>query len=281
MDRRHRRARLHRQVRRLSPRQQQGLPHHRRDQQDLDLFRMPSTCASRPTARPKTSRSTSSAPTRSTSSTPSAARAASPSTPTTGCSRARPTSQVRVAILKGQQLVAQGDLTGALAEYQKALDANPHSSLASYRIGEVLFMQRNYQASANTFRDALRGDDDPRWTEVWSHIQLGKIFDVTGQRDRAVNEYRLAVQTNDNTQGAINEARLSCRSPTSAPTANKPVFAHKNNGQPPGLAVSVLRGSCCPLLAGATCPSEIPPDRPWPVPLWSLPASRRRHRRGR
>ena len=29
------------------------------------------------------------------------------------------------------------------------------------------------------------------------------MFDVTGQRDRAVNEYRLAVQTNDNTQGAI------------------------------------------------------------------------------
>jgi hypothetical protein len=37
--------------------------------------------------------------------------------------------------------------------------------------------------------------------------RLGKIFDITGQRDRAVNEYRLAVQTNDNTQGAVNEAR--------------------------------------------------------------------------
>jgi hypothetical protein len=42
---------------------------------------------------------------------------------------------------------------------------------------------------------------------VWSHIELGRIFDVTGQRERAVNEYRLAIQTNDNTQGAINEAR--------------------------------------------------------------------------
>lgn len=115
---------------------------------------------------------------------------------------------VRVAILKGQQLAAQGDLAGALTEYQKALDANAQSSLADYRIGEVLFDQRNYQASANAYRDALRGDGDPRWTEVWSHIQLGKIFDITGQRDRAVNEYRQAVQTNDNTQGALNEARL-------------------------------------------------------------------------
>jgi tetratricopeptide (TPR) repeat protein len=121
--------------------------------------------------------------------------------------------QVRIAILKGQQLVAQGDLPGALAEYQKALEANPQSSLASYRIGEVLFTQRNFQASVNAYRDALRGDDEPRWTEVWSHIQIGKIFDVTGQRDRAVNEYRLAVQTNDNTQGAVNEARQRLQKP--------------------------------------------------------------------
>jgi tetratricopeptide (TPR) repeat protein len=92
-------------------------------------------------------------------------------------------------------------------EYQKALDTNKNSSLASYRIGEIFFQQHNFQSAANSFRDALRGDGDPRWVEVWSHIELGRIFDVTGQRERAVNEYRLAVQTNDNTQGAVNEAR--------------------------------------------------------------------------
>ena len=127
--------------------------------------------------------------------------------------KSTPDLAVRVAVLRGQQLVAQGDLTGALGEYQKALDANKTSSLAAYRIGEVFFMQRNYQSAANSFRDALRGDADPRWTEVWSHIHLGYIFDVTGQRERAVNEYRLAVQTNDNTQGAINEARARMQAP--------------------------------------------------------------------
>jgi aminopeptidase N len=118
-----------------------------------------------------------------------------------------PDLQVRVAILRGQQLLGQGDTTGAIEEFQNALKANPTSSLANYRIGDVLFLQRNYQAAANAYRDALRGDDDPRWTEVWSHIQLGKIFDVTGQRDRAVHEYQQAIQTNDNTQGAVNTAR--------------------------------------------------------------------------
>jgi aminopeptidase N len=128
-----------------------------------------------------------------------------------------PDLQVRVSILRGQQLVAQGDTPGALAEYQKALTSNPNSSLANYRIGEVLFNQRNYQASANAYRDALRGDGEPKWTEVWSHIALGKIFDVTGQRDRAVNEYRQATQTNDNTQGAVNEARRLLQAPYKRP----------------------------------------------------------------
>ncbi|MBB5330530.1 M1 family aminopeptidase [Tunturiibacter gelidoferens] len=127
--------------------------------------------------------------------------------------KSTPDLAVRVAVLRGQELVAQGDLTGALIEYQKALDANKNSSLAAYRIGEIFFMQRNYQSAANSFRDALRGDGDPKWVEVWSHIELGRIFDVTGQRDRAVNEYRLAVQTNDNTQGAVNEARASMQKP--------------------------------------------------------------------
>jgi len=131
--------------------------------------------------------------------------------------KSTPDLQVRISILKGQQLVAQGELTGALVEYQEALKANPQSSLASYRIGELLFTQHNFQASVNAYRDALRGDDEPHWTEVWSHIAIGKIFDVTGQRDRAINEYRLAVQTNDNTQGAVNEARMYLQKPFKLP----------------------------------------------------------------
>ena len=133
--------------------------------------------------------------------------------------KSSPDLQVRISILKGQQLVAQNDLTAALAEYQKALAANPQSSLGSYRIGEVLFTQRNYQASVNSFRDALRGDGEPTWTECWSHIAIGRIFDITGQRDRAVNEYRLAVQTNDNTQGCVNEARMLLQKPYKRPDA--------------------------------------------------------------
>src|SRR5271169_3782229 len=115
--------------------------------------------------------------------------------------------KLRASILRGQALQQQGDLTGALTEFNKALDLNKNSSLAHYRIAEVFFLQRNYQSSANSYRASIDGDGEPRWTEVWSRIQLGKIFDITGQRERAINEYRQATQTNDNTFGALEEAR--------------------------------------------------------------------------
>jgi len=121
--------------------------------------------------------------------------------------------KLRADIQRGQALVQQGDFAAALSEFNKALEVNKNSSLAHYRIAEVFFLQKNYQASANAYRDALNGDGDPRWTEVWSHIQLGKIFDVTGQRERATNEYRQALQTNDNTQGALEEARKYLQKP--------------------------------------------------------------------
>lgn len=103
--------------------------------------------------------------------------------------------------------------TGVPADYQKQLQVNPESSLTYYQIAEVLFAQRKYQASANACRDALRGDGYPSWTKVWSHIQLGEIFDITGQRDRAVMEYKLALKTEDDTRGALDKARSLLQEP--------------------------------------------------------------------
>src|ERR1035438_6767551 len=89
------------------------------------------------------------------------------------------------------------DETDLLAKYQKDLKANRNTSITHFRIGEIYFQQGNFQSSAKEFRAALNGDLQPAWIAVWSHLNLGKIFDTTGQRDRAVNEYKLAQRTND------------------------------------------------------------------------------------
>ena len=98
------------------------------------------------------------------------------------------------------QIEAHGFLSGCyinetLPDYLHELASSPHISLITYCGGDLLRQQRKYQASVNAFRDALRGDGYPAWTKVWSHIQIGKIFDVTGQRERAVGEYQLATRT--------------------------------------------------------------------------------------
>ncbi len=121
--------------------------------------------------------------------------------------------RVAVAIRKGEQFAEVGEYTEALKEYQKALDVSRNSSLAHYRVAQVFMLQNNYQSAANEFREALNGDLDPKWTEVWAHINLGQIFDVTGQRERAVNEYQLATRTKDNTQNAQEEAAKYMKKP--------------------------------------------------------------------
>jgi hypothetical protein len=120
--------------------------------------------------------------------------------------RYSPDIRVAVAIRRGEQFAELSEYADALREYRKALETKRNSSLAYYRVAEVEFLQNMFQQAANDFREALNGDEEPKWTVVWAHINLGKIFDITGQRDRAVNEYNQAIRTRDDTQGAQEEA---------------------------------------------------------------------------
>jgi aminopeptidase N len=127
--------------------------------------------------------------------------------------RYSPDIRVGVAIRRGEQYAELNQYNDALKEYNKALDTNRLSSLAHYRKAEVYFLQATWQSAANEFHEVLNGDLDPKWTEVWAHINLGKIYDISGQRDRAVSEYNQAVRTKDDTQGAQAEATKYIKNP--------------------------------------------------------------------
>ena len=119
----------------------------------------------------------------------------------------------KVEMERGNQLAQEQAFLEAVKQYNAVLEINKNSSLAHYRLGDIYFRLRNYNASMEEFRRALDGDLDPKWTEVWSHVTLGMIFDATGQRDRALNEYQRALQTNDNTQGALDKANEYIKKP--------------------------------------------------------------------
>jgi hypothetical protein len=121
--------------------------------------------------------------------------------------------RVRGIIARGESLASLGRYYDAVQQYQKALEQDRQNALADFRMGEAFFYQRNYAAAAQSFRDTLDGATDltTKWTEVWSHIYLGRIYDIQGDRTRAVNEYSKAKQTADDTGGAQAEAEKSLK----------------------------------------------------------------------
>ena len=121
--------------------------------------------------------------------------------------RDSPELQTSVQLTLGGDLAQRGEYVEAIRTYEKALKINPHKSLAHFRLAEVFYEQFNLQSAANSFRDALNGDKDPKWIETWCYIYLGKIYDILGQRQRAMAEYNKALNTKDDTNGATAEAK--------------------------------------------------------------------------
>lgn len=121
--------------------------------------------------------------------------------------------KVAVIINRGEELSNEGQYNSAIDEFQKAIDVDANNSLAMFRMGEALFELGNVQAAAQQFQQALNGDLKAKWVEVWSYINRGKIFDIRGQRDRAVTEYQKAINTGDDSYGAQAEAQKYAKEP--------------------------------------------------------------------
>ena len=115
--------------------------------------------------------------------------------------------QTSVQISLGNDLKQSRSFVEAVRAYEAALRLAPNRSLAHFRLAEIFFEQFNLQSAANSFRDALNGDRDPAWIEVWCYINLGKVYDILGQRQRAMAEYTKALNTKDDTDGAQAEAQ--------------------------------------------------------------------------
>jgi aminopeptidase N len=165
--------------------------------------------------------------------------------------KSSPRLRVHALIARGEGYAEQGKYYEAIQEYQKALDTQPSNSLAHFRLAEAMFYQKNYQAAANAFRAALGGDLDPKWTDVWSHIYIGKIYDLLGQRERAINEYSLAQHLGDDTAGAQSEI---------ARYIQKPYNGDDSQGAP--ATASGASGTAAPAAAPAASNPAEDPSKP-------------------
>ena len=95
-------------------------------------------------------------------------------------------AEVTTIVHRGEELNSQGKYDEAIVELRRALDIDPHRSYALFRTAEKQLKLRNIKAAGDALREALSGDLRPKWIQVWSYLNIGKIYDIRGQRDRAL-----------------------------------------------------------------------------------------------
>ncbi len=110
--------------------------------------------------------------------------------------------RVSVIVRRGIEHFRNDEYPEAEQQFQAAIKLNRSSSWAWYNLGLLYFAQKNYPKANDAFGEALELDLQPRWVQVWSHIKRGNCYDSLGQRERAVAEYKKAIEVGDNYDNA-------------------------------------------------------------------------------
>jgi tetratricopeptide (TPR) repeat protein len=111
----------------------------------------------------------------------------------------------------------KGDLDGASALAKSALDdpKGDHAQ-AHYVMARVNLMQREPDSAIEDFQQTLQLSKDPR-TLAWSHIYLGRLYDVVPDRDKAVAEYQAALTVRDSQPDTKAAAEKGLKQPFTNP----------------------------------------------------------------
>ena len=110
--------------------------------------------------------------------------------------------KVAVVVRRGIQAFQREEYADAEEQFRQAIKLSPRSSLAWYNLGLLYMEQRNWQKARDGFTQALDGDLEPSWLEVWSYIKRGNTYDADDNRERAVAEYDKAISNGNDYNGA-------------------------------------------------------------------------------
>jgi hypothetical protein len=110
-----------------------------------------------------------------------------------------------VLLLAAQQRLASGDVEGAKKIAQQALDEKQEDpGRALFILAQVAILNRDMQGARGYFQQALGVAHEPT-VLAWSHIYLGRIFDLQEDRAAAVDQYRAALTAG----GSLPEAKAA------------------------------------------------------------------------
>jgi tetratricopeptide (TPR) repeat protein len=96
-------------------------------------------------------------------------------------------------LVTAEQRLAVGDSDSAKKLAQQALDAKKEDpGRALFILAQVATMNRDLAGAKSYFEQALGVAREPK-VVAWSHIYLGRIFDLQEERAAALDHYRAAL----------------------------------------------------------------------------------------
>jgi tetratricopeptide (TPR) repeat protein len=112
-----------------------------------------------------------------------------------------------VVVRRGIEHFREQEYMEAEQQYNAAIKLNRANSWAWYNLGVLYMTQRNYQKALDAFDQALNGSLKPDWIEVWSYIYRGNAWDAIDQRERALADYKKALDNGNNYDNAQSVAQ--------------------------------------------------------------------------
>lgn len=107
------------------------------------------------------------------------------------------------------------DGAGALAQ-QSVTDKAGDPARANFILARVAIMHRDVPRAQHDFAETIRLSKDPRML-AWSHIYLGRIYDIQDQRDQALEEYHAALTVRDGQADTRQAAEKGIKQPYAVP----------------------------------------------------------------
>jgi tetratricopeptide (TPR) repeat protein len=126
---------------------------------------------------------------------------------------AEPQSETDQLLAEGDRQIALQNPGGAAEAFEKVLKLDPVQPKALYGLAVARLMSRQgdkamdlFQAIVSPPPEASKEPADPA-TLAWSHIYLGRLYDLEDERDEAMTHYRAALAV----QGAPEAARVAAQ----------------------------------------------------------------------
>jgi tetratricopeptide (TPR) repeat protein len=120
-----------------------------------------------------------------------------------------------------ERKLMRGDVDGAAGLVQKTLDGklgdqDPDAARAHFLMARIETHEGLMDDAQSSFQQTIALSKDPR-TTAWSHIYLGRIYDIQEQREKALAEYRAALDNRDGRSDTRAAAEKGLQQPFTVP----------------------------------------------------------------